>query len=310
MGAALERVIAKIDAYTDDSLDSVQETPALPSAESFIRESFDNSYYSISRRTLDVLKSIKAKNTRHYRQSCKKIMHDVLHASSSYLAKGNMAHHNEPYLAQSLEHVLHALQTEGEDYFDIKNVLYIKDLAVASLKIKPAGPLIIERSGIPRKIATSGGMRQFFSFLKMTMMQRSLSPYYEIHHYTPLTEHFTEQGWHDAYRIIARMLHETPDCLGLLGGSWFYDPEVARISPHLGYLRDFPALHGAKFYRGWHSEDSTHCATLTSKKRKSLYAKGEYNPISYVMIWQRDAILTWYRKTYGSFAPQAVCDRQ
>jgi hypothetical protein len=70
-------------------------------------------------------------------------------------------------------------------------------------------------------------------------------PLYQIHAYTRHLSEFTEPGWEACYRRIARIMGDEPEVRGLYGGTWFFDPELQRVSPRLTYVRRLPIDDGA-----------------------------------------------------------------
>ena len=81
---------------------------------------------------------------------------------------------------------------------------------------------------------------------------------------------------------------------GLARTSWYFDPKIKMISPHLSYLQELPLKNGAHlFYVG---ADHSGSALEKSKSRLMLYNKGDYTPMNYLLVWPRDALLAWSEK--------------
>ena len=89
------------------------------------------------------------------------------------------------------------------------------------------------------------------------------------------------------------MLEMNPDIKGVFGSSWWYDPEVERITPRIGYLRQRPLQNGATVFRMGSDQAAIINATGFSRLRRELYDKGEYLPTNYLMAWARDDLLGW-----------------
>jgi hypothetical protein len=103
---------------------------------------------------------------------------------------------------------------------------------------------------------------------------------------------FTPEGWTASFARIAEVLELNPAVRGVAGVSWFYDPEVARISPHLAYVQT-PLRYGAflaKMRTPPHDVDN---ALVRSPTRKKLYAEGKYVPACYLLAWPRRRLLAW-----------------
>ena len=122
------------------------------------------------------------------------------------------------------------------------------------------------------------------------------SPYLEIHTHTPMLDGFHPAGWDDCYTLAAQLLEARPDHLGMIGASWFYDPNLAIISPRLAYLAEVPRNGGAIFFRVGSDQSDVDLATATSPTRQRLAECGLYRPTRHVMIWPRKEILAWAAK--------------
>jgi hypothetical protein len=92
----------------------------------------------------------------------------------------------------------------------------------------------------------------------------------------------------------------------MVGTSWFYDPQLAYVSPHLSYLRLRPMERGATIVRNGSSDYAISCATAKSRSgcedrvarlvastRRKLYEQGKYVPVAYSLLWPREALLGW-----------------
>ena len=119
------------------------------------------------------------------------------------------------------------------------------------------------------------------------------SPYFEIHTHTPMLDGFNEAGWERCYGLVADLLRLYPDWLGMIGSSWFYDPQVPVISPRLRYLRDVPLRGGAFFIAGQTTAKDIDLATQKSETRKQQFEAGLYKPANYTLIWPRQRMLEW-----------------
>jgi len=170
-----------------------------------------------------------------------------------------------------------------------------KDLSICLMLSFPCVAQVVEETGgVPRRAVTTGGIGQAMRLARhfATTGLRS-GPYFEIHTHTPMLDGFNPDGWDRCYELTAELLKMRPDCLGLVGGSWFYDPALATVSPRLTYLADTPIAGGAFRVRLGASEEDTELATATSATRRTLVQKGEYVPTRWLMIWPRKALLAW-----------------
>lgn len=171
--------------------------------------------------------------------------------------------------------------------------LYLKDLAICSQRMFPAGAqLLVEpHSGFPRSLIFRGGIRQAVNVARLLLHTGGNTNYYQHHQHLLQQESFSPASWDIFYLNIADMLSINPDVKGICGGSWFHDPALSTISPHLSYLRERPTQNGAFLF---FAEVSVHTGALSkSKTRRALYEAGRYIPKSYTIIWPRKALMQW-----------------
>ncbi len=179
---------------------------------------------------------------------------------------------------------------------------FLKDLSICLLLSFPCGAQVVEQTGcLPRMALPSGGITQAMQLARhLAATGYRPGPYLEIHTHTPMLGDFNPAGWERCYKLVADLLALRPDCLGMIGGSWFYDPALAMISPRLTYLADTPIAGGAFRIRLGHSEADTGHATATSPTRRKLVAEGRYLPTRWLLIWPREALLTWAASRTGA----------
>jgi hypothetical protein len=175
--------------------------------------------------------------------------------------------------------------------FDFIDVFW-KELAVARLQFFPLTSGVAEfYSGFGIKQGLSINPVQTVKFLKVLLFNGK-KPYYRIHIHTPQLSKFTEENWIESYKQVAIMLKRNSTIKGLLRASWFFDPRIKTISPHLGYLHDLPKVNGAKLFRI--GVDDSGNAISTSKSRRKLYEEGHYVPTNYLLVWSRGDIIKWF----------------
>jgi hypothetical protein len=122
---------------------------------------------------------------------------------------------------------------------------------------------------------------------------------------------FTPRGWTASFVRMAEMLALNSDVRGVAGVSWFYDPRVADISPHLAYIQT-PTRHGAFLARMGSDQHHVANATIRSTVRQNLYKEGKYIPTCYLLAWPRSALIGWAEcvksdpsLSFSNFAPSA-----
>jgi hypothetical protein len=188
-----------------------------------------------------------------------------------------------------------ALRILAQDAPSLDDDAFRKDLSICLLLSFPCVAQVVEESGgVPRRAVLSGTLGQALRVLRhFASTGWPGGPYLEIHTHTPMLDGFTPAGWERCYELTADLLRLRPDCQGLVGGSWFYDPELAEISPRLSYLADTPLAGGAFRVRLGCSAADTDLATATSPSRRRLVAEGRYTPTRWLLIWPRAALLAW-----------------
>ncbi len=179
--------------------------------------------------------------------------------------------------------------------FDHRDDAFLKDLAVAALKALPVGGAwVVEVSGIARQFLISGGVGQFVeASLYLLGRMKHFKWYYQLHAVDRYLDSFSETSRNACYGTVCELLRLNPQMRGLFGGSWYYDPALASISPHLAYLQQVPRRYGAKVFRVGTTPAAIRLATLKSRKRRMLYETRRYTPAHYLLIWPRKQLFGW-----------------
>ena len=126
-----------------------------------------------------------------------------------------------------------------------------------------------------------------------------------IHTLERRLRHFKADQHELALRNLAAHL-ATTNLAGVYRESWFLDPQVAQLTPTLGFLTAVPLANGARlFNKGAASPGMFADALDKSPQRKAAYDAGTYQPRVYVYFWPRKAMLHWAeRSPNGAPAPQ------
>jgi hypothetical protein len=103
---------------------------------------------------------------------------------------------------------------------------------------------------------------------------------------------FNSDGWTASFVRMAEALKLNPDVRGVAGVSWFHDPRVRDISPHLGYIQT-PTSFGAFLANMGSAPHHIANATVRSSTRQKLYEEGKYSPTCYLLAWPRNALIAW-----------------
>ncbi len=179
---------------------------------------------------------------------------------------------------------------EFESYRTNNDVL-LKDLALCRLKLFPVGAQVVEpNSNFHRALLYRRGIGQAWRLARLIANTGGNRGWYQIHTHLSELTHFNPEGWDRCYLRIAQMLRLHPNCKGMWGASWFYDPALDDISPKLAYLRS-PLAAGAQLF---YSHPDLHGGALArSKTRQQLHADGKYDPSAFALIWPREPMLRW-----------------
>jgi hypothetical protein len=116
-------------------------------------------------------------------------------------------------------------------------------------------------------------------------------PFYQYHTHLSTLEDFNPAGFDAFYIRVAELLKLNPDVRGLFVSSWFVDPVLEVISPHLAYLRTRPMQHGAKLFVV--GPDDSGSAISKSATRRKLYEEGKYKPMACTLVWLRQQLIAW-----------------
>ena len=180
------------------------------------------------------------------------------------------------------------------------NDSFQKDLCIASGFSVPCGPVdvdlvaAISRGSALKAMALRGALSNGWAALRS-----GGPPWYRLHVDSRSLDDFNEAGWDRCYLRIAEMLIRDPRVKGVVGTTWFFDPQIVTISPRLAYLQTRPLRHGAFLLPHGPSAMDTENATSKSETRRRLYQEGRYLPMCYSMIWPRSPLIAWAQSEGG-----------
>lgn len=172
--------------------------------------------------------------------------------------------------------------------------VFLKDLGIARFTLVPCvSHLVYRHSGVPRRalLTPSAPWRQRFAVLGRLAEAGGFRPFLENHVHPAMLSHFDAAGRERCFALVAALLRHWPDSRGLMGTSWYYDPALARVSPHLAYLHDGPVSRGAVVMDMGASDAARAGATARSARRRDAVARGDYQPRNYLMVWSRQRML-------------------
>jgi hypothetical protein len=185
--------------------------------------------------------------------------------------------------------------SQPRDGYGLGDEYFLRDVRFAAGWTVPCGSEVIDlRARVSRRASFQIALRARAPQLALRrLLVSGPDPWFAPHTESRHLDEFNETGWETTYRNVASLLRRHTDVVGVVGYSWFYDPELELISPRLAYLRRGPLAGGATFIRGHTTEFDVRNATAKSRTRRQLYRAGEYTPVGYKMVWLRDDILRW-----------------
>lgn len=196
-------------------------------------------------------------------------------------------------LLQAADRVLRTIEARDGAYH-LDSDVFVKDLACFTGRMVPCGVYVIDRyGGWPKRYLARPSLRRLPANWLFTRRAGGLAPLAQLHLHTPMLDRFSEAGRDHSFTLIACLLREQPQLLGVMGSAWYYDPRVAEISPHLAYLREAPAKHGAMLVCLGATDAATSSALVRSATRRRLHERGAYTPREYALFWPRKPFLAW-----------------
>ena len=201
--------------------------------------------------------------------------------------------------AKHLQRIATATANDGE-WYDLANDLFLKDFGLVTMRLFGAAAQLLDvRCGIPRSLIYAEGSwatpKNILKFLHL----RGFKPFIQIHTHLSYLDEFNEEGWNECYRCCSDLYQIQPELLGMFGGSWFYDPLLAKISPRLNYLRDIPLEGGAELFFVEKGGSAMGNALSTSPSRRELYEAGKYMPTNYMIAWGKKEQSAWASRNPG-----------
>lgn len=190
-------------------------------------------------------------------------------------------------LALRLEKVANSPKQTRYNLFDLLGFVLATDIPCGAqlLDVKSTVPL----QSVLLNIHRERSIKNLTNYIRC----KGLGTWFRGHTDVEYLDEFNEEGWDRFYLSIAELLLRRKEVRGLVGTSWFYDPQLINISPRLAYLQLRQIERGAFLMRHRGLDSDINFATKTSPTRRSLYQEGKYNPISYSLVWERNKIISW-----------------
>lgn len=163
------------------------------------------------------------------------------------------------------------------------------------------GAFWCERNGIPRRwiVQVAGGQRiRLAQYVAVRL--GGFKPIWQTHlPKQPLGVHLTRELFVRSHLEIARALRRQEHIRGIASSSWYYDPEIAAVSPNLSFIREILAPNGCFVFEIPCDEPMHQNAIYASRERQQAVAEGRYKPRAFARLWSRDAFLRWAESQPG-----------
>lgn len=183
------------------------------------------------------------------------------------------------------------VENREQEYFIRCHDRLLKDVGVATKKLISCRLLLFDLTAIPR--------RYILSSPKLILFLVTMGGYTNIledHLDDEYLAEFSEKGWEHSHLLLAEYLQAHPSIRGMSAKSWFYDPELKRVTPHLTFLADMRLQNGAKRFKMETSQSDFSNALAKSKSRRALWEKGQYTPQGYMLLWPAKDVISWAKK--------------
>ena len=203
------------------------------------------------------------------------------------------------YYHEDFKRILAAIEHDEspKGYYQYSNDRFNKDLAICRLHLFPIGARKYEMSKFPIKRFIGKGWKQFIKIsLFLIFKTRGIAPFLTGHYDTvdpKFLKSFNAEGSIMAYRILTEVMKLNPSIKGYYAISWFDDPQLERISPHLAYIRYMNVAMGSKNFCLGTNAAAVGNATAKSKHRRKLFQEGKYIPQNYAFVYSRKKMLAW-----------------
>jgi hypothetical protein len=204
----------------------------------------------------------------------------------------------QPFVLEDFDRILKGLEKPRPNYYLRDNHLFRRDLAIARVKAFPNGFELYDIGvRIERGEALRGGAGKLWRYIKafqLQLLKPSLGSFYEPHWDRRYIMHFSQLEYERCTVRVADMMIANPEVQAVVAPSWWYDPQLAWVSPEMAFLRAIPASNGARFMR-LPGHNVMADALANSAHRKALHTTGKFNPQSFMMVWPRRELIAWAR---------------
>jgi hypothetical protein len=199
----------------------------------------------------------------------------------------------------AFERLADFLKSAGDDPYDSAGDFFCKDVRFVLGLSVPCGAQVVDMYSRfrLRTVALSFLRSGDFSAIRRYFLMKGYCPWVQIHTESRYLNDFNEQGWDRCYLRIVELLKRKKDIVGMVGTSWFYDPQLLGISPRIAYLQARPLERGAFLLRHGTQRSDVANAIKISETRRRLYQEGKYIPVCYSVLWPRQDLIAWAKQS-------------
>jgi len=189
-------------------------------------------------------------------------------------------------------------ETASDEHYDLGRHDMRCDFRIVGFGRLPMGTGDIEVGGVPRHLLWSGGAAQAWWTAALLTRAGGREPFY-VAHFThrigraTFVRAFNLETLAQSHLNVAGCMRMNPHIRGFLATSWWYDPQLARVAPHLNFLREGSLSHGAVLLRSGATAGARKLALTRSKTRQQAFDAGEYVPTNYSVVWPRETLIAW-----------------
>ena len=199
----------------------------------------------------------------------------------------------KPEFVDSYHRILDFVERGGSSSMRMNQDNYAKEFAICLHRLIPGGGQLIDPGGgIGRRILVrppAAGLPRKIWYMVVTC--GGFSPFAEFHTHQRMRHLFTADAWEYSFRLLPLVFRSYPSLKGVVGASWFFDPQVASITPSLGFVRNVSERWGGIIMRDAVYPSTTADAISMGGPRRERHERGKYYPVSYVMVAAKSRIL-------------------
>lgn len=198
------------------------------------------------------------------------------------------------YIKEDFIRIEKAADGGEKNFLTFENSQFYKYMFTVFFKLIPVGHQGLILSGFPRSLIIKQSLLNSIRLFNLYLKTGGNHPFYEIHYNPHRMRMFNADGWNVVFKNSAQILIENKKIKGIFGAAWFFDPQLKKISPVLGYIRALIKKIGGEFFYFGSSDMDKKNAFAMSRVRKFAYENGTYNPSSFIMIIPRNRLLRYY----------------